>query len=291
MFGSTIEFCIQNFSKEYKSMSNSNFKNFILDDGSLHSFKKELHSVSSEDYKKIVNNSIVNENTITTPIYPTAENHLPELLEFLSQDKNFLKHKNILLFANNIDAAELNMLFQYEKIAVGLDQTIDIFCSSNNNEFTKWNKSYTYWKDMQPWELREWFSIFYPTWITEYIDSKMQVDASFLKIANTDMLFSPVETINKIFNFCNLTRNQNNLEDFLNTWYTKQTYIVDQQKKCNSIINDTLNQTYQEWNCLNFIQEAIIQKKLRDRGYELQCWNLNNFPTNTKTLYDLIEKF
>jgi hypothetical protein len=38
------------------------------------------------------------------------------------------------------------------------------------------------------------------------------------------------------------------------------------------------------------LSEAMIQKKLRDNGYELKCFELDTFPTDSIQLYRLMEK-
>jgi len=58
-------------------------------------------------------------NSITTPIYPFKQLHLLEILEKYKQhtDISSTSDSYILLYANDTRAAELNMLFQYHKIA------------------------------------------------------------------------------------------------------------------------------------------------------------------------------
>lgn len=287
MFGSTIEFCITNFTNDYQSKPGSP-DSYIQDDGSLHSFSKRFHPTSTDLYKELASADI-DAKRINTPIYPTTDKHFPELLELLKDNKSFAKNKNILLYATNFSAAELNMFFQFEKIAIGLKLGLDIFFHSNNS-LKQWNSKYSHWSELETWELREWFSIFYPGWLQEWIDSKNSIDDSFLSISNTDFLYNTKHELYKIFEYCNLTPNQNNIDNFIKMWYNKQKYIINQQEFCNHVVNNTISNKYQNWNKLNFIQEAVIQKKLRDAGYEIRCWNLNTFPTNTEELYNLLEK-
>lgn len=285
MFGSTIEFCIRNFTVDYQTNLN-NLESYILDDGSLHSFRKQFHPMSADLYKQLLH---LNTNSINTPIYPTVDKHFPELLELLKNNQNFLKNKNILLHAEDFSAAELNMFFQYEKIAIGLKSGLDIFFHSDNS-LRQWNSKYNHWSDLDPWELREWFSIFYPSWIQEWIDSIQCIDNNFLSISNLDFLQNTKNELYKIFEYCNLTPNYNDLDNFLKIWQNKQNYIVEKHKLCDEIVNNSINNKFQSWNKLNFLQEAVIQKKLRDQGYEIRCWNLNEFPNNTEMLYNLLEK-
>lgn len=287
MFGSTIEFCITNFTLEYQSKLDS-LESYIQSDGSLHSFSKHFHPTSTDLYKQLASVDF-DTNTINTPIYPTTDKHFPDLLKLLQGNKNFAKNKNILLHSSDFSAAELNMFFQYEKIAVGLQLGLDIFFHSNNS-LRQWNSKYNHWSELETWELREWFSIFYPGWIQEWIDSKEAVDDTFLPISNTEFLHNTKHNLYKIFEHCGLTPNQNNIDNFIEIWHNKQNYIIKQQEFCNNVVEKTINNEYQCWDKLNFIQEAVIQKKLKDNGYEIRCWNLNIFPTNTEQLHNLLEK-
>ena len=194
-----------------------------------------------------------------------------------------------MLHAKDFPAAELNMFFQYEKIAIGFDIGLDIFFYSNNS-LRQWSSKYNHWSDLETWELREWFSILYPGWIQEWIDSKNSVNDEFLCTSNIDFLYNTKRELHRIFDYCNLTPNKNDIDNFVKIWQNKQHYIVNQRDLCNSIVLNTINNKKQSWDKLNFIQEAVVQKKLRDAGYELRCWKLNDFPGDTETLYNLVEK-
>lgn len=292
MFGSTIEFIIKNFSNEF-SGDRKDLNNYILKDGSLHSYKKEFHPCTLDALKKITSMSS-SEKRVNTPIYPTPDAKFSELLEIAVTD-DFLLNKNILIHSPTQTASELNMFFQYYKIAVGSNghhNGMGVFFDgpNANANVVNWNKNYTTWQDMKTWELREWFSMFYEAWLSQWIDSAQQAPDSFLKLPNTGMIDDPKQHMDTIFDYCNLTWNNKDIDNFLNIWHNKQTVIVKKFNECNSILNNILNNVDSSWNKLDFIQEAMIQKKLRDYGYEIQCWGLDEFPTNTKHLYKLLEK-
>lgn len=60
---------------------------------------------------------------------------------------------------------------------------------------------------------------------------------------------------------------------------------------CNQIVESIITNEYFDWSAtaLTFIDEAMIQKLLRDAGVQLRCYNLNIFPTNTKDFLPLLE--
>jgi hypothetical protein len=280
MFGSTIEYVLRTFSQEYDSIDGA-----ILPDGSMHSYGKELHICQEDmlsDLKKIQHNSI------TTPIYPFKTLHLPEILDYhdLYLGEN---SRSILMYANDLRSAELNILFQHHKISVGKRMGLEIFCYNNSHNIVHWNTAYKHWKEMQPWEQREWFSLFYAEWIQEWIQSQNQVPNDFLKIINTDLLYDTEPTLIKIINHCGLTLD-GDLSSFVTKWQRAQQYIVDEFDLLDQIVDSAINQQEFSWQPTHLIAEAIVQQRLRAHGYEIRCDGLNTFPTDSKTLYNLLEK-
>jgi len=281
MFGSTIEYIIRSYSNELAPVSGK-----ILADGSLHSFRKQAHFTDIE----YVNNFFKSDNTIdvTTPIYPFREQKLPEILKNFDQTA-ILNDACVLIHADSIESAELNMLFQYHKISVGLNQGLDIFCRGNEHNIKSWNSTYNHWPDMEIWQLREWVSLFYVPWAQEWIESAQQVSQQFLTVKNTDFLSNPVNTTDRIFSHCDLTQ-KSGLSEFLNQWKQAQQYIVDEYNLLGHIVDCSIANQNLSWEPINLIAEAIVQQRLRANGYEIQCDGLNTFPTNAETLYKLLEK-
>jgi hypothetical protein len=195
----------------------------------------------------------------------------------------------VLLYAENLADAEINILFQYHKICVGLNKTLEIFCRNNTHNIVNWNKDYQHWTDMQLWEFREWFSLFYVSWIQEWIDSQTQVPAHWLKIRNVDFLNQPEQLVDTIIKFCNLT-SKPGIEEFFCEWKQKQQYVINEMDLINNIVKLTIERTTFTWQPLNIIAESIVQQKLRSAGYEIRCDGLNIFPTDAETLYNLLEK-
>lgn len=292
MFGSTIEFIIKNFSNEF-SNDQEDLNNYILEDGSLHSYKKEFHPCTLDALKEMAAMSSL-EKRVNTPIYPTPDGKFNELLDTVIS-RDFLLNKNILIHSPTQTASELNMFFQYYKIAIGSNghhNGMGVFFDgpNANANVVRWNEKYCTWQDMKKWELREWFSMFYEAWLSQWIDSATEAPSSFLKLTNTEMLDNPKQFMDTIFNYCNLTWNNKDIDNFLNIWHTKQNVIVNKFNECYSILNNIINNNDTTWEELDFIQEAVLQKKLRDHGYKIKCWELDKFPTSTKQLYNLLEK-
>ena len=282
MFGSTIEYMLRNYTKDYESVIGN-----ITDDGSLHTFSKEFHPSESSHLL-----TFSPDIKISTPIYPFPDMDLNEILVNWPGDLH--TSKNIFIHAKDSNSAELNMLFQYYKISKGvLNFGIGIFCGENKHNIVNWNNSYTHWSQMQTWEIREWLSLFYSPWVNKWMNIDRDVDQvpNKLIISNLDILKNLKEQFNKIIKFCNLVPT-GDVREFINEWSQKQQYIVDEFELINKIIACTLSNKMFEWdsNGICLLSESIIQKRLRDKGYELKCFDLNTFPNNSKALYNILEK-
>ena len=278
MFGSTIEHVLRSYTDEYTPIDA-----VILDDGSMHSYVKEFHPQSLNALQQFV------DADITTPIYPFKEGDLPTILKaFQTQIES---GKSILMYADSLQSAELNLLFQYYKIVNGskLKKSLDIICGDNAHNIINWNKNYQHWSQMQFWELREWLSLFYPHWVQEWIESQYQVSDIFLKIQNTELLYNTKDTLIDIINFVGLTINKS-LDNFITEWQQKQQYIVAEFDTLDQIVFNTLAKKDYKWKPLCIVSEAIIQQRLRSKNFEIRCDGLNTFPTESKTLYSLLEK-
>jgi hypothetical protein len=286
MFGSTIEYVIRNYTQEYSPVEAC-----ILPDGSMHSYNKQAHLLSQdaiEDFFK--NSSGHNEHAITTPIYPFGEIGLPDIL---NEYKKYTKaeDKCILLYATDLKSAELNLLFVYYKIISRKSSPngIGLICGNNQHNITNWNPTYSHWSEMKIWELREWISLFYTGLLQTWIDSESQVGDEFLKIKNTDLLHSTNEVFDQILNFAQLTKIKN-FSEFVSEWQQAQKYIVDEFNLLDQIVDCTIAKQPLAWQPINILAEAIVQQRLRTKGYEIRCDGLDKFPTDAIMFNTLLEK-
>ena len=284
MFGSTIEFVLRSYSQEYEPIETP-----ILPDGSMHSFGKQAHLFNC-DLDLIFSKRNLPTNAITTIIYPFKKKTLPEIL--LELDKHtHITDSFILVHADNLADAELNMLFQYHKIANGskLKLGLEIFCGDNTHNIKSWNGNYNHWSDMQLWQLREWLSLFYVGWVTQWQQSHNQTSTQFLKITNGQILENPSQVFARIIKHCGLTPRAG-LDSFALTWRQAQQYVIDEYALLDQIVMHAINNEQLRWSSTNIIAEAIVQQKLRALGYEIQCDGLTVFPTDSKTLYTMLYK-
>jgi len=283
MFGSTIEYTLRSISNELTPVEGK-----VLADGSMHSYRKQAHFANINTIEDFFSLNATAE--ITTPMYPFKEHQLTEILSVFQK---YIKSDDrcILVYAPNIRAAELNMLFRYHKVSAGsyFKLGLDIFCGNNSHNITAWDSSYTHWSQMKSWQLREWISLSYPDWSREWTESQYQVGTNFLKITNTDVLFNTSKTLTQVFEHCNLTPT-NELDSFIQQWQKAQQYIVDEFNLLNRIVSTAIDNVQCSWEPINIVAEAIVQQRLRALGYEIRCDGLDTFPTDSTTLHNLLEK-
>lgn len=278
MFGTTVEYLLRNYSKQYSKTHGE-----ILPDGSMHSFTKEFHPLSVKN----LSTDHLADDSITTPFYPLMDGSLSDILSNYTINP---QDKCVLIHANDLAGVELNCLFQYFKIACNQNKEfwLEIFFNDSDN-IRQWNPAYSSWKDMQPWQLREWFSMSYPITTQDWINSVNCVSKNWKILTNTSFLTDTTNTFREILKFCNLTEDDH-LDEFAIRWRKAQQYIVDHYQLLDDIVVSTLNQEQFVWSSTNIISESIVQQRLRSQGYEIMCNGLNTFPTSSENLYKLLIK-
>ena len=281
MFGSTIEYLARSYSNEFTPVYGE-----ILPTGSMHSYGKLAHLSCADDLDNYL--ELGSDASIVTPIYPFRDRTLTDLLHYFDSFKHGHESR-ILMYADNVRAAELNMLFQYHKISLGNQRGLDIFCSGNEHNITSWNPDYTHWSQMRPWQLREWISLFYVPWVQEWIDSVKVVGPEFLCIKNTHFLSDPVTAIHEIFEHCGLTA-KTGLDQFLKQWQQAQQYVIEEFDLLDDVMHCAIGNRSLTWQPVNIIAEAIVQQRLRAQGYEIGCDGLDTFPTDAVKLHSLLEE-
>lgn len=280
MFGSTVEFVLRSH-----TTVGDNPQGQINSDGSMHSFSKQFHSTWISAPETLDNNT-----WITTPIYPESNMHLPEIIDKMQKYcRSWQSDKKILIHAFDQQWAEINMLFQYHKIAIGLNHGLDIFFSGlDANSVKQWNPLYRTFKDLKQWELREWLSLFYPVWIQEWINSPVHVDHDVLTISNKEIAENTESSFDSIIDFCELTRTSS-LTQFAIQYQSAQKYVLDEYNTIENIVQYSISNRPYSWNNLNIVSEAIVQQQLRAQGFEIRCDGLDAFPTNSVTLHNLLD--
>lgn len=271
-FGTTLEYCLKNFSRELTRV-----EAYVKDDGSMHSFSKEFHPITFQQYldKKSETYEVI------SPTYPTQDYTKP--LDSLIQWSNILPKQChcIVVYFDSREQYERNVLFCYYKIPSFFDHVL-------KDKAQDWNHSYASHHDMQVWELREALS-FYIDQYDNYADIGQHIPKNFMKITPDDVLLRLPNMLEQMLTFCNLTPSLDNLQDFYQGWKIKQQYILDEFDTVNKICTSIKNHNTMAWHKLSIIGEAIVQSRLRRQGTGLKCYNLVDFPTNTVELEKYFE--
>lgn len=271
-FGSTIEYSIRQFSNELRKVEAT-----VTEFGSMHSYTKEFHPITFEEFLKIKNNNY----EIVTPVYPghnykTSSETIKELKRSIN-----LSQKVVLVYFSNLDMAKRNQLFGFYKISNFLNVIM-------KDKQTAWNVSYNSYTDMQPFELREALSLFIDQQ-SEKLEISKVIDKNWLCITPDDLLYNFKNTILKIIDYCGLTENNStSIDEFYKLWFEKQQYILNEFEIVNKVIDSITSGEYFSWEPISIMGEAIIQSRLRQHGIEIICFNLNIFPTNTIDLQKVI---
>lgn len=277
-FGSTIEYGLRQFSNELTKVEAT-----VLNSGSMHSYTKEFHPVTIDEFLKIKDTDY----EIVTPTYPGLNYLSP--VETISELKKHINpsQKVLLIYFTNSNMMERNQLFCYYKSYFydGKQYDHSMFLDFIMKDKHKaWNANYSSYKDMEIFELREALSFFIDQQI-EHLEISKVIDENWLCITPDDILYNFKDTILKIIKYFELTVDPaQNIEEFYHDWFKKQQYIIDESKTIDRII-DSINLNHNIlWDKLSIIGEAIIQSKLRRLGIEILCHNLNTFPTSTEDL-------
>jgi len=270
-FGSTLEFCIRYFSNEHFDDSLI-VENSFTSDGAMHAFKKEFHTGNFNDYRP--------EYTVASLIYPDFNNK-PAVETVLTYKQKFPSHsKTVLIVLGNLVEAEKCTMFQLYRAG---DKILPIVYKS---KLRFYNVSST--SELEVWQKREMISYHLAQWQKNIFPNE-NIPTEWLTISFDDVLYYLEDTLIKIFDFLNLTFNNNNIKSFYDIWANKQTYVLNEIDLANNIMEHLNNNEFLEWNKLSLYGEALLQYKIRKNNKQLRCYGVNDFPTNTIELKSIIE--
>ena len=151
------------------------------------------------------------------------------------------------------------------------------------------------WHDDSIWALRELLSFHLPgifdAWIIEKETKKQRVIESGVPyyIVNSEELLTNSEVhLEKIYLKFGLEKNQhfNQLPFYTNLYLSQQKYF-NKQQELDHFVNCVIDNSVMEISSTTIFDEAYIQYKLRVHNYEIKCYNLNKFPTNSIALREI----
>ena len=177
-----------------------------------------------------------------------------------------------------------------------IDQDIKSELSSFKVEnLMGWHKNNIY--DFDIWELRELVSFYWFTRTHGEIDAwekiKLLHHHKILCISINDIKNNFIHTVIKSaqhFDVPVLPEMIDRLTEVYNKWLPLQKQI-NKDSICRQVVESLLDKIPFDWShCnLSIVDEAWIQKTLRDNQVEIKCQDLNVFPTNTDDFLPLLE--
>ena len=154
-----------------------------------------------------------------------------------------------------------------------------------------WNKSSI--DNLDLWELRELLSLYF---IGEKIDhcngqifNAVKTEfPNILVIDIFDLKNNFKEIIKEIIKPIGPLVREDKIDEVYSQWIARQIHC-NKDTLIQNIVHSLVNDIEFNWPKLTLIDEAFLQHYLRVQGYEIKCWNLNMFPTNTNDFLPLLE--
>lgn len=178
-------------------------------------------------------------------------------------------------------------------VAVGTIDKIKIFLSNELSAVNvkQWGKNDI--QDLDLWELRELASLY---WFnrSDYDDSQFTelcLQYPQVKLLPVNRLRDdPLSAITEVLTYFDVDFNHDEISIIVESWKAVQ-HDINKDQLCEHIVDCIVNQVDYSWEDqdIKFLDEAYIQKRLRDHGLEIKCYQLNKFPNNTQDFKDLIE--
>jgi hypothetical protein len=144
------------------------------------------------------------------------------------------------------------------------------------------------------WIIREFLSLYLvPAWYAqiEWPLSEQLSNPNLLIVRLSDLMHDIIATVEKICKFCNLDLiiNHQQLSDIHQIMLSYQKNL-HKDVLCRKIVQHVVDGIDFDYSneTLTLIDESWIQWRLRELGYELQCHELNQFPTSTAHLTNKI---
>ena len=179
-------------------------------------------------------------------------------------------------------------------------KTWDDWWVTQFNNIIDQNKIYENWtiskevpiEEIPTWIKREFLSLYlFPSWRDQvewnHIDSWS--DPKCYVVLVKDLMYNFEDTMKSIRDFCQL--NFQRPIDSLTTSHQENIKLqkfINQDTICHNIVHSVLTDQPYQWAPLPLPSEAWVQWQLRHQGYEIQCHDLDQFPTDNVHLKNLM---
>jgi hypothetical protein len=177
---------------------------------------------------------------------------------------------------------------------------LELAVNSTHSTFTTqnlmaWGKNNIHNFDL--WELRELLSFYWFTRTDGEIDAwqknKLRHGQSMLFVSITDLKKNFLDTVLKSarhFDIAVTDQTLEKLQEIYHDWLRLQKQI-NKDEFCSLIVESLCNKQPFDWHDANLtiIDEAWIQKRLRDNNILIKCQDLNKLPASVKDFLPLLE--
>ena len=190
--------------------------------------------------------------------------------------------------------------YNYTKESVALYMTPDVVRrykmmiaeELDLSNISQWGKASI--DDFDIWELRELLSLY---WFNRQNDlyycwdqlTKEFPGVQFVPIDNLKLDFN--NTVMDYLNYFKVDLDHDRLKQLPSIqqqWRSVQ-HNLNSDDLVNQIVDSLRQRQEFEWTPLPLLSEAYLQHKLRENNIEIQCWNLNSFPTTTQGFLPLLK--
>jgi len=203
---------------------------------------------------------------------------------------------------DTIESAFNKLITVYEKI-IALYPVASDFVWHLNNKQTKifhdgWIKhnqtqlDMSAWQGNEIWELREYLSLYLydqNTAETRYKDVVDYENDKVFKIQINQIRDNFNDVFTELAEWLDIenVRTNKELTKLHKDWIQNEPYLY-KDKLIENIVDAIISNRVLEMNELTIIDESQIQRRLRNAGYEIKCYGLNEWPNTTTQLRELI---
>lgn len=167
------------------------------------------------------------------------------------------------------------------------------FLFENHEEvLANWPEDHDEEGNLARWIVREYLSMI----LKDGVRNSLTIDSND-KVKYMDVLAIDVRdirddlegTVTKILDYLGMesVRKDVDLTELQERWAETQPHLF-KDELIKDIVESTIDGTEIDWPELSIVDEAMIQHLLRGHGYEIKCHGLNEFPTNSNHLRELI---
>ena len=264
-FGNTFDYLLRKLSKEYATPEK----------------KSEVLKIPEYLFSTSTNPNVIISEIMT----PETQNN--RIILMGTNDFKSIRDAEISLLSNWYCRYLYHDYFTWQRSsnAASLIETDELTIK----DIQQWNSVYTGINQLQKWELREWYSIFYYNALKEQIHTGEEVfneDEGYLKLTWEDCVNDFTASFIKTADYCDLTLTN---KPKLQTDYAL--FIKEKSDLLDVIIESTMNKEMFEWGQLTWLEESILQSRFLELGYLIKCEGLNEFPENSLELYNLLEEY